>query len=188
MSWGWWCAWCWRADDKLPISWVGNLWWALYGSVVCLMDTHRHGKSSCATSLAAPEVSYCSPRPATLGSHCNIFVYIFFFNGAPSTIKDECQKDVKYTFLTSYTAFGRTSHQKVFSPWIIPCCNTFLPLNIFSFFDQCYSVSTNYKQIITQVKPAQRYGKISTSLILVGIYKSICTYQKRKANKAGKAT
>lgn len=46
------------------------------------------------------------------------------------------------------------------------------------FFDQCYSVSTNYKQTITQAKPAQRYSKISTSLILGGSYRLLCTYQK----------
>lgn len=50
---------------------------ALHRSAFCLMDTQRHGKSSCATSLTAHEMSCCSPRPAVLGSHCKIFVCIF---------------------------------------------------------------------------------------------------------------
>lgn len=54
---------------------------------------------------------------------------------------------------------------------------------LFFFFDQRYSVSTNYKQTITQAKPAQRYGKISTSLILGGNYRSLCIYQKTRQTR-----
>lgn len=74
-------------------------WWALQRPASCSMDTHRHGKSSCATFLTAHEVSCCSPRLAVLGSHCKIFVYIFSFNGASSALKDGCQK-VHFSYFT----------------------------------------------------------------------------------------
>lgn len=148
-----------------------HCWWtahwtamqALHRSIVCLMDT----ESPCVSPLSQPLRGLPAlPSLTCWGLIINFGVY-FSFNGAPSTIKDGCQKNVKCTFLTSHPVFCRISHHKAFFLWLIPCRNIFFPLNIFfCFFEQCSSVSTNYKQTVTQAKPAQKYSKISTSLIL----------------------
>lgn len=122
----------------------------------------------------------------SLQNFCVYFRVYFSFNGAPSTIKDVCHKDVKFAFLISHRAFFRISYRKVSSPLIIPCCNIFFPLNFYLVFICAMPLSVHKLQAdchtgkSSSEDPHQPNfgGKLQISLHL----------PKNKAHRAGKTT